>query len=85
MTRQLPHVSDHALLRYLERMRGIDIEKARAEIAARVADGVQLGASAVVSGGHRFTLSGNTVTSVVPVRSHVARLPRPHEREGEEA
>ena len=30
------HVSDHAVLRYLERIRGIDIEKARREIAARV-------------------------------------------------
>jgi hypothetical protein len=34
-----PHVrsvSDHAVLRYLERIEGIDIEAARREIAARV-------------------------------------------------
>lgn len=59
-----PVVTDHAVLRYLERAHGVDVEAARAEIAATVARGVAAGASFVTHRGLRFVIrSGGVVTT----------------------
>ncbi len=64
MSRQPPHVTDHALIRYLERVVGVDVERYRRDVADRVASAVALGATAVVSDGFRYTLAESAVTTV---------------------
>lgn len=75
MTRR-PHVSDHALLRYLERVVGIDVEGHRRRVEARVAEAVSLGASGLISGGFRYAISDFLVVTVMPASSD-PRLLRP--------
>lgn len=61
-----PVVTDHAVLRYLERARGVDVEAARAEIAAKVARGVAAGAAFVTHDGLRFVIrSGRVVVTAL--------------------
>ncbi|MFN4172767.1 MAG: hypothetical protein ACK4GW_13535 [Pseudorhodobacter sp.] len=63
-------VSDHAVLRYLERVGGFEIESLRAEIAARVSDAAAIGASGVVIDGFSYKIRpgamGLVVTTVLP-------------------
>jgi len=47
------HVTDHAVLRYLERVRGIDIERLRADLQRKA---TRAHASAVSIGGGEFTI-----------------------------
>ncbi len=49
-------VSDHAVLRYLERVGGFEIEALRQSIERRAAKALLPGASAVVIDGHRFVV-----------------------------
>ncbi|TCT35395.1 hypothetical protein [Martelella mediterranea] len=56
-------VSDHALLRYLERRHGLDVEGLRAEICAACRDGVRYGAKAVLADGVKFIIAGDTVVT----------------------
>lgn len=70
MTRVTVHVSDHAVLRYLERVGGIDVEALRRQIAERVKLGAQLGANGVSVGGHTYVLVQSpgraAVTTILP-------------------
>ncbi len=61
-------VTDHALVRYLERVVGIDVEAHRREVAELVGVAVAHGAGALVRDGHRYCLSNAFVTTVKPVR-----------------
>ncbi len=56
MKKPVVHVSDHALLRYLERVGGFDIEGLRREIALKVRPAAILGASGVVIGKHHLVI-----------------------------
>jgi hypothetical protein len=69
----LPRVSDHALLRYLERAGGFDVEGLRQEIAKACADAAKAGAVSVYHGPVKFYLSPcrRFVTTSAP-RSHGA-------------
>lgn len=62
-------VTDHAVVRYLERARGFDIEGVRRHIAETCAAGV-VGATCVRSEGVRFGITHNdtgpVVTTVTP-------------------
>lgn len=58
-------VTDHAVLRYLERVHGLDVDYFRGVIADQVADGVRYGASAVQVDGVKFVLVGARVVTVV--------------------
>lgn len=49
-------VSDHALLRFLERVGGVDIAAIRASIAQATDRAAQLGAYKVVIDGYRYVL-----------------------------
>lgn len=73
--KRAPQVTDHAVIRYLERVHGIDIDAYRAEIAEKVAVGVKLRASGVVIDGYRYVLADCHVTTVSPVKGD-QRLPR---------
>lgn len=68
-------VSDHALVRYLERVLGIDVEAARQTIARTAAPAIAMGASSMSSDGFTFHIRDNRVTTIVPGKSpHYARL-----------
>jgi hypothetical protein len=47
MTDRLAIVSDHAVLRYLERRHGLDVEAVREHLAGLTVNAVRLGAAAV--------------------------------------
>lgn len=59
-------ISDHALMRYIERVHGIDVEPLRKEIRAIVADAAAAGAARVKRGGFEYVIQDNTVTTVLP-------------------
>lgn len=61
-------VTDHAVLRYLERALGFDIEGVREHIRTICAPAAAIGATCLRAEGVRFefTTSTNTVTTVVP-------------------
>lgn len=66
-----PNVTDHAVLREIERVHGIDVEKIRKHIAKRVAGAVAQGACGVLSDGVRYIIRGGSVVTVLPGdRSH---------------
>lgn len=59
------HVTDHALLRYLERGHGIDVQFFRNHIADLCANGVRFGATAVAIDDVKFVLvDGRVITTV---------------------
>lgn len=79
-TPALPAITDHAVVRYLERVKGIDIEATRSEIADIVKRGVALGAQSVLVDGMRYRLEGNHVVTVVEKRvGHVLPRMKPEE------
>lgn len=73
-------ISDHALVRYLERVEGFDIEQLRRAIADRLQDAHVLGASAVTIERHTYRIANGVLTTVVP--RHM-RFPRPSKSEQE--
>ena len=56
MTKRAVHVSDHAVLRYLERVGGFEIDRLRAEIAERVGQNYADGATNVIIEGFRYVV-----------------------------
>lgn len=60
---RLPVVSDHALVRYLERIRGFSFERERGQIQD-ICAGVEEGT--VKFEGHRFEVMNGRVITVVP-------------------
>lgn len=64
----LPSVPDHAVLRYLERAKGVDIDAVRRHIAGLVLRGVKANGDAVVVEGVKFVLRGNVVVTVLDKR-----------------
>lgn len=83
MTR--PVVTDHALVRYLERVCGIDLDGYRREIEARTAHAVEVGACALISEGWRYViLNGRIVTIMSRNDDPPNRPPRPPRDNGEE-
>lgn len=59
MKRPRTVVSDHAIVRYLERVEGFDIAELRLTIARRVDYAASLGASAVVVEGFRYVFAAD--------------------------
>lgn len=57
-------VTDHAIIRYLERVEGVDIEGLRREIGRRVERGIELGASGVVLDGVCYKLRDGEVCTI---------------------
>jgi len=71
-------VSDHAVLRYLQRVQGFDIEALRRRIG-RIVDRHQEhgAASGIISGGFVYKLKGGVVATVFPANR---RHPKPENR-----
>lgn len=64
----MAYVSDHAVLRYLERVKGLDIEAIRAELTSPMIDqAAAFGCDTIIRGdGSRFKLHGDIVATVLP-------------------
>lgn len=75
----LPFVTDHAVLRYLQRVVGIDVEQYRRLIAVKCATAAAVGARAVVSEGLRYRLEGPRVLTVVRKHQDPQLPPPPRE------
>ncbi|WP_102226902.1 hypothetical protein [Acidimangrovimonas sediminis] len=75
MKKSIVTVTDHAVLRYLERVEGLDVERVRREIGRRVDRVALAGASAVLIEGHRYVLSpmGSVVTVMSAARPERGR------------
>lgn len=58
-------VSDHAVLRYLERVGGFEIEALRASMERRAAETLVPGASSVIINGHRFVVGNGPDGQVI--------------------
>ncbi len=89
MKKPLAYVTDHALLRHLERVQGIDIEAIRLELGHLVDKVIEAGAKATVSEGMRYVLIEDRLVSCVPVKSiplrgRARRRRRDREDEGDE-
>lgn len=74
MKHHVYHVTDHAVLRYLERVKGVDVEATRREIAARVdkvlqdprlTDSAMDNATGVVIDGHSYRMESLTIVTVM--------------------
>lgn len=63
------YVTDHAVLRHLERVQGIDIEGVRRDLGHKVAAAIRAGAVAIVAEGIRYALVEDRLVSCVPVKS----------------
>lgn len=62
-------ITDHALLRYLERVEGVDIAGLRDRLADRLAEAVTLGAVAVTIDGMTYRLADTVCVTVTPRHS----------------
>ena len=65
-SREATRVTDHAVLRYLERGMGLNVEIVREHILQICATPAAFGASAVRTEGLKFEIVDNTVVTVVP-------------------
>jgi hypothetical protein len=59
-------VSDHALIRYLERVHGIDMEFFRQCAATEAEDAAKAGARAAKIGDNWFMMDGHVLVTVLP-------------------
>ncbi len=64
MKKPIATVSDHAVVRYLERVMGMDIERLRREIGHRVDRAAGMGACGCILEGFEYRLKEGTVTTV---------------------
>lgn len=69
-------VSDHAVLRYLERAMGLNIEMVREHILQVCVAPASFGAVCVRAEGLRFEIVRNAVTTVVPDHQHPSNTNR---------
>jgi hypothetical protein len=74
----LPHVSDHAVIRYLERVRGINVDLIREHIALLCAPAANAGAANLLHGGFKYVFDHGDVVTITPIgakpsRTHQAR------------
>jgi hypothetical protein len=77
----LPRVTDHAVLRYLERAKDFDIEAVRAHIAITCAAAASVGAANLPAEGVKFALDKGVVVTVrpdggPPCATHIRRAAR---------
>lgn len=60
----VPRVSDHALLRYIERVKGVDLDAMRAGILTpEITAAIQVGATRVKIEGVTFVIEGNVIVT----------------------
>lgn len=73
-------ITDHAIVRYLERVGGFDIDGLRKQIALRCEAGASIGATSVIVEGFAFLIGDGQVITVVDADSmRKRRIRRRHE------
>lgn len=66
-----PKVTDHALMRFMERILNLDMDSLRTRILTpTVAAAIRAGASAVTVEGVRMLVSGGVITTVLDAAAH---------------
>lgn len=66
-----PHITDHAVLRYLERGYGLDVEAVKAEMMIGILPAVDFGAPVVIVHGVRLVLvNGTRCVTALPGRKY---------------
>jgi len=82
VTDPAPHirVSDHAVLRWLERGCGVDVEEIRRTIAACCARGIESGAPVIIVGDVKFVIVDDAVVTALSktMRAKRKKSGRPH-------
>jgi len=73
MKKPIP-VTDHAVLRYLERVAGVDVEAIRNRIYDQIKDPLAAGASGVISNGIAYRFIGSKVTTIWIEQEHIRPL-----------
>ena len=69
-------VSDHALIRWLHRVRGVDMEALRAELATIAQPFADVGARHAEIGGFWFVFLDGTLVTITPERPRLANALR---------
>lgn len=64
--RETVRVTDHAVLRYLERAMGFDVEGVRSHIRDTCEPSASVEATALRADGVKFVITNNTVTTTLP-------------------
>lgn len=82
MKRPRISVTDHAVVRYLERVEGMDVERLRIEIGRIVERAAGLGANGVIVDGYRYVLADQAVTTVLTASKPDPRTGRKRPRSG---
>lgn len=72
-------ITDHALVRWLERAHGIDMDRFRAELAALALPYAKLKVQHVEIGGVWFVFDGSILVTVTPEKPHASQSYR-HDR-----
>lgn len=68
-------ITDHALLRYIERVQGVDLDKLRDHIRREIEPAVKMKAKNITIDGFIYHLSGAVLKTVSPGWKH-KRTPR---------
>lgn len=76
MAKETFRVTDHALIRYLERAMGLNVEIVRQHIQGICEGPAAVGAVSVRAEGVRFEIRNNTVLTVAPDRSNPSNTGR---------
>ncbi|VVB44502.1 protein of unknown function [Beijerinckiaceae bacterium RH AL1] len=76
-------VSDHAVVRYLERVLRVDVDALRCEVLGLVEGGLERGAASVRRDGRSYVVDGGRIVTVLPKggRAGARRRPTRAERE----
>lgn len=76
------NVTDHALVRYLERALGLNMDSARWAIQHATREAVAAGASSVRVGGLTYVIHGDSVVTIIDGKwqNHRATFERPEAR-----
>ena len=59
------HISDHAVLRYLERAHGLDVAAVKKHLAGRAVNAIRLGAVGVQIEGVKLVIHNATMTTAL--------------------
>jgi hypothetical protein len=74
------HVSEHAGVRFLERVKGMDFDAIRSEIAAIVGPAIAVGCTRFRVGNVNYIIEGNTVVTVTRGKTGINHAQRPEGR-----
>lgn len=70
-------VTDHAVLRYLERIAGLNMEEVRENIHLKTKTALESGAKSVTVDGYRYRIAGGRVVTVVPTAQSNREVGKP--------